>query len=336
VDELFEGALADDSATAYRLSRALAEHFPDKRIVEGLSHTFDLDEFTREGKCEVSFVTPPHPLTDVEWSRAHGLQTATVNALRRVKWEGRDLLVATASWREGYANKTRNFVLADDLEEARTFASTVCAFCNEPRDSILTFSGSCWNKSAELFAAVQASSFDDLVLAGRLKEEIRDDFSAFVGAKAEYARYGVPWKRGVLFLGPPGNGKTHCLRATLRFLGVPILYVLSVRSRYETDDANIDRVFARAREVTPCVLVFEDLDAMITGENRSYFLNQLDGFAPNAGLLTIATSNHPERLDPAILDRPSRFDRKYHFDLPGPRERARYVEAWNHRLAERA
>ena len=68
---------------------------------------------------------------------------------------------------------------------------------------------------------------------------------------------------------------------------------------------------------------------MITDQNRSFFLNQLDGFAHNDGILTLATTNHPDRLDPAIVDRPSRFDRKYHFGLPALRARARTWRMWN-------
>lgn len=113
---------------------------------------------------------------------------------------------------------------------------------------------------------------------------------------------------------------------------MPCLYVQSLKSRYETDDANIARVFDRAREVTPCCLVFEDLDAIVTPENRSAFLNELDGFASASGMLTLATTNHPEKLDPSILERPSRFDRKYNFGLPAATERQRYLAGWNARL----
>jgi hypothetical protein len=60
--------------------------------------------------------------------------------------------------------------------------------------------------------------------------------------------------------------------------------------------------------------------------------NLLDGFAPNAGLLVLATTNHPERLDPAILERPSRFDRKYHFPLPVGESRAAFLARWTERL----
>src|SRR5881396_1229792 len=74
----------------------------------------------------------------------------------------------------------------------------------------------------------------------------------------------------------------------------------------------------------PCLLIDE--------ENRAFFLNELDGFAANTGVVVLATTNHPEKLDPAILDRPSRFDRKYYFSLPAPRERLAYAFSWNQSL----
>jgi SpoVK/Ycf46/Vps4 family AAA+-type ATPase len=87
-----------------------------------------------------------------------------------------------------------------------------------------------------------------------------------------------------------------------------------------------------ARRNAPCVVVMEDLDALIEDENRAFLLNELDGFAVNEGVVVIASTNHPEKLDPAILDRPSRFDRKYRFDPPGLPERLAYVRHWNRAL----
>jgi SpoVK/Ycf46/Vps4 family AAA+-type ATPase len=46
----------------------------------------------------------------------------------------------------------------------------------------------------------------------------------------------------------------------------------------------------------------------------------------NTGVVVLATTNHPENLDTAILDRPSRFDRKYNFDLPAEAERLAYID----------
>ena len=94
-------------------------------------------------------------------------------------------------------------------------------------------------------------------------------------------------------------------------------------------------VFDRARKTAPCVLVLEDLDSLVTAHNRSFFLNELDGFAANIGIVALATTNHPERLDPAILDRPSRFDRKYPFILPALAERKAYITMWNGTLKPR-
>ncbi|MEO7111997.1 MAG: AAA family ATPase [Polyangiaceae bacterium] len=70
----------------------------------------------------------------------------------------------------------------------------------------------------------------------------------------------------------------------------------SVKARYETEEANLKRVFERARQLRPCVLVLEDLDALINPENRSFFLNQLDGFEKNVGMIVLATTNHPEKI----------------------------------------
>ncbi len=69
-------------------------------------------------------------------------------------------------------------------------------------------------------------------------------------------------------------------------------------------------VFNKARQLSPCVLVLEDLDSLVDDVNRSFFLNQLDGLEKNDGLLVIGTTNHFDRLDPGISTRPSRFDRK--------------------------
>ncbi len=112
----------------------------------------------------------------------------------------------------------------------------------------------------------------------------------------------------------------------------PILYVKSLKVRGESDNDSIARVFDEARDKAPCVLVLEDLDALVTGETRSVFLNELDGIARNEGVITIATTNHPERLDPALLERPSRFDRKYLFDVPAVEQRLRYLLRWRDRV----
>jgi AAA+ superfamily predicted ATPase len=102
---------------------------------------------------------------------------------------------------------------------------------------------------------------------------------------------------------------------------VPVIYL--------PEEQAIRVAFARVRHSAPCLMVLEDLDALIKAQHRSMLLNELDGFAANTGIVTLATTSHPERLDPALIDRPSRFDRKYHFELPGRPERLAYILRWN-------
>lgn len=73
---------------------------------------------------------------------------------------------------------------------------------------------------------------------------------------------------------------------------------------------------------------------MVEEKVRSYFLNEVDGLDSNDGILMIGSTNHLDRLDPAIAKRPSRFDRKYHFRLPDEQERALYCEYWFRKLVD--
>ena len=79
---------------------------------------------------------------------------------------------------------------------------------------------------------------------------------------------------------------------------------------YMGEEMAMQTVFNHARKNAPCVLVLEDLDSLINSLNRSFFLNQLDGIEGNDGLLVVGTTNHIDRLDIGLLNRPSRFDRK--------------------------
>jgi len=118
----------------------------------------------------------------------------------------------------------------------------------------------------------------------------------------------------------------------IKELNIPSLYVQSLKHPHYTGNQMWQRVFQRARDLRPCVLVLEDLDSLIGDEDRSYFLNQLDGFERNHGMIVLATTNYPDRIDAAIIDRPSRFDRKYHFNLPRVQEQAKYLASWQQQL----
>jgi ATPase family associated with various cellular activities (AAA) len=327
-----ETLLQPAAAIPYHLSRRLSELFGDRAIVEGSDHSFGLEQYAAAGHCTLTFRAQPHPQRDSHWAGPKlGMIRRAVCLWYEVRWQGNRIDVLLLQWGGDMHGGYRHYVLAESEALADQFIASVCRWNSELRDEVLVFEAGHWQKDSALFHDIRGATLENLVLRGNLKHDIVDDMRGFFGAQETYQRYGVPWKRGILFVGPPGNGKTHAVKALVNALAQDCLYVKSFRSQMP-EEYSIHSVFARARMSAPCILVLEDLDSLVNTRNRSFFLNELDGFAGNEGILTLATTNHPERLDPAIVDRPSRFDRKYPFDLPGPRERAAYIGMWNDTL----
>lgn len=312
-------------AIMYSLSRALASAFPSHYVLETDHWAFDYEDYAEEGLCTLEPIEGVHSQRDTDpWDKYRQVNLTTYNAWYRVEWEGEELEIVAIGKDSSRCREIRHFLIARSREIAERFFLAVGEWNAEVRGEVLVYNGG-WSKDAALFKAIQNSVLDNLILEGDLKEQIREDFDSFFAARETYERYGIPWKRGVLLFGPPGNGKTHCIKALVNRLGVPCLYVRTFAVEYGTEYQSIAAVFARARETAPCLLVLEDLDSILSDSNRSFFLNELDGFSSNSGLLIVATTNHPERLDPALLERPSRFDRKYTFNLPDHASRKEYL-----------
>lgn len=99
-------------------------------------------------------------------------------------------------------------------------------------------------------------------------------------------------QRGLIFHGPVGNGKTISCTALIHTLyqrspKIPSLYVKSAPYTW-----SIRAVFEFARRMTPCLLVLEDIETIVTPANRSYFFNEVDGLENNDGMLMVATTNY--------------------------------------------
>jgi hypothetical protein len=324
----------------YHVSQSLKELFPQKACIEVEAVHFAVEHFADAQQClliQKTFIhnqmttywLEPGPEVmhhgDIALHTRHSRQSEEPlkpeeettdrarNAWFEVQWQGATLDVLCL-------NSSRFWILADTQEIARAFFVAVCKWNTELHGEVLVFNGG-WYKDENLFQDIKGATFDNLILRGNLKQEIRDDLVQFFASRALYDEYGIPWKRGILFIGPPGNGKTHAVKALINSMEQPCLYIKSLHG--------VQQVFDRARRTSPCILVIEDLDSQLHPQNRSAFLNELDGFAANIGIVTLATTNHPERLDPAILERPSRFDRKYHFELPEAPERSSYLAMWN-------
>lgn len=172
-----------------------------------------------------------------------------------------------------------------------------------------------------------------------LKEEIRLKIIHPLKHPELYKAYGKPIGGGILMYGPPGCGKTHLARATAGeiqagFLVVGISDVLDMW--LGNSEKRLHAIFEQAREHAPCVLFFDEVDAlgarrsdMHTASNRhviNQFLSEMDGIErSNEGVLILAATNSPWHLDPAFR-RPGRFDRVLFVPPPDAAARAAILQ----------
>ncbi|EWC47437.1 hypothetical protein DRE_00405 [Drechslerella stenobrocha 248] len=264
-----------------------------------------------------------------------------------ITYRGAKWTVYFASWMKGFEFYRRAYIV-HDLDVAGDalvdeFVVKCGVWTTTPREQIWVFDQGWWQLDAALYASVMKANWADIILPEDLKADVLNDMLGFFAAEDTYRGLRMPWKRGVVFYGPPGNGKTITLKAIMKALytptpsnpplPVPCLYVKTLAS-YGPPEFAIRTVFEKARQQAPCLVIWEDLDSIIDDSNRSFFLNELDGLEDNNGILVIGTTNHLDRLDPGIIKRPSRFDRKYLFDNPADEERVKYVEYWRNKLSD--
>jgi hypothetical protein len=208
------------------------------------------------------------------------------------------------------------------IADAFTWSSTL-------REQMWVYHGALggWRKDSNFYRAVTSANAQDMVLPSDILEQLYRDTQGFFSSAKLYHDLAVTWKRGILLLGPPGNGKTNMIRILLQKCKVPALYVQSAKTDRGAE-MGMHAIFAKARQCAPCILILEDIETLVSGDSRSFMLNQLDGIESNDGILVIATANDISKLDAAILQRPSRFDAKYVFHLPDKDLRRRFAAKW--------
>ena len=187
------------------------------------------------------------------------------------------------------------------------------------------------SKAQEIHGEITGITFSDVGGVGEAEVELREIIE-FLKDPSHFGRLGAKLPKGILLVGPQGTGKTLLAKATAGEAGVPFFYLTGssfVEMFVGVGASRVRDLFEQAKKKAPCIVFIDEIDAI--GQARSTVaafggnserentLNQLlaemDGFAPNTGVVIMAATNRPEILDPALL-RPGRFDRQVQVVLP--------------------
>jgi cell division protease FtsH len=163
-------------------------------------------------------------------------------------------------------------------------------------------------------------TWNDIILPENMLRELQVNTSNLFEDLELYRQNNLSFKRGLILKGVPGTGKTLigkilCSQAKCSFIWVT--------PKFLTNPRNISVVGNMARDLSPSILFLEDVD--LYGESRDSnsnpvllgeLMNQLDGLIENRFVVTIATTNRPEKIEDALRNRPGRFDRI--LEIPKP------------------
>jgi len=193
------------------------------------------------------------------------------------------------------------------------------------------------------FRSIKSSSWDELVLDEAVVQLLKNDYESFFARESWFRSLKLPFRRGYLLHGPPGNGKTSVIRAMLSRPGMRG-FTLNFFSP-NVEDNDLEAMFERAAEFAPSIVVMEDIDRAFPKNQASgtrskvslqQLLNCLDGIGTQDGVVVAATANEPTALDPAVLRRPGRFDRVVFFPNPVAALRLLYLRRLNCQFDESA
>ncbi len=183
-------------------------------------------------------------------------------------------------------------------------------------------------------------TFEDVAGVDEEKEELQE-IVEFLKSPRKFIDMGARIPKGVLLVGQPGTGKTLLAKAVAGEAGVPFFIISGsdfVEMFVGVGASRVRDLFDQAKKNAPCIVFIDEIDAVgrqrgagLGGghDEREQTLNQLlvemDGFAPNEGVIVLAATNRPDVLDKALL-RPGRFDRQIVVSAPDVKAREQILE----------
>ncbi|KAF2102853.1 AAA-domain-containing protein [Rhizodiscina lignyota] len=191
----------------------------------------------------------------------------------------------------------------------------------------------------EGFATIPDTTWSDIGALQSVREELHAAIVDPIKRPERYARVGISAPAGILLWGPPGCGKTLLAKAVANESKANFISVKGpeLLNKYVGESERAVRtVFSRARSSIPCVVFFDELDALVPKRDDvlseasarvvNTLLTELDGIGQRDGIYIIAATNRPDIIDPAML-RPGRLDTPLFVGLPGADERVEILTA---------
>jgi uncharacterized membrane protein len=134
--------------------------------------------------------------------------------------------------------------------------------------------------------------------------------------------------RGILMMGPPGTGKTLSGRIMRNEAEASFIWVSARDFYYMGAFGGLTAAFDLARELAPSILFVEDVDNWMSERTVDLVKTEMDGIGRHTGVVTALTTNYPERIPEALIDRPGRFHDVLQFGLPNKMIRHAMLSKW--------